>query len=81
MIFHGHYDRDIAIHTKVIQNQLNKEVVSISYAEANAVPKLKNYVRIDEFTSQNGFLNLMAVWFKANMFLGQTLGVIFQHGW
>ncbi|MBK9934136.1 MAG: hypothetical protein IPP61_20625 [Cytophagaceae bacterium] len=45
-------DRDIAIHTKVIQNQLNKEVVSISYAEANAVPKLKNYVRIDEFTSK-----------------------------
>lgn len=45
-------DRDIAIHTKLIQNQQSKEVISVSFAESASIPKYTKYVRIEEFNSR-----------------------------
>ncbi len=44
-------DRDIAIHTKIVQDQNSKEVTSISFAVPNSIPKNQDLVRILEFNS------------------------------
>ncbi len=44
-------DRDIAIHTKIVQDQNSKEVTSISFAVPNSIPKIQDLVRISEFNS------------------------------
>ena len=49
-------DRDVAIHTKITQNQNSKEVTSISFADPKAVPSIEDYVRISEFNSKWTFV-------------------------
>lgn len=50
------HDRDVVIHTKVIQNQNSKEVTSISYAESAVLANVPEYVRINEFNSKWTFI-------------------------
>lgn len=49
-------DRDVVIHTKIIQNPVTKEVNSISYAEPGALPQTTDMIRIKEFNSKWSFI-------------------------
>jgi hypothetical protein len=49
-------DRDVVIHSKILQNPQNKVVTSVSYAKLDIVPENKNVVRIKDFHSKWTFI-------------------------